>query len=201
MLFGVLTKIFRMRIVHTLSLAIFTWSFSAAIVALELHGVDFPPTSTIDNQRLVLNGCGTRTYGLFRNKIYVAGLYLQNTSDSDQQILNSEGIKQIKMRYMRKIDQDDMRRGWDYYFNENCPDHDCSAYTGEIAEFQAAVIAATKTDDYDYIFTNQSVRILVNNQLVATIEGADFSRLLLSTWIGAAPPTKALKNALLGTSD
>ena len=171
---------------------------SADVAAVNLHGVNFPETLSTGDQRLQLNGYGTRTYGLFRNKIYVAALYLQAKSDSHQEILNSTSIKQIKMRYMRNIDQSDMRRGWIHYFEENCVDGDCSAYQAEIDQFQAMVIAATKTDDYDYIFYHDKVEIRVNDQVYGIIHGIDFSRLLLSTWIGDKPPTRALKEGLLG---
>ena len=42
------------------------------------------------------------------------------------------------------------------------------------------------------------VQVLVNGVPRGTIEGDDFSRALMSIWLGAAPPNPELKSGLLG---
>ncbi len=174
-------------------------SLTQAADEVELHGISFPRQIQTETMELDLNGYGTRTYGVFNTKIYVAALYLSTPSNDPNTILDGDSNKQITMQYMRKIDQDDMREGWDYYFKQACPQQDCSAYRDAIADFQALVIAAKPKDRYDYRFyAADRVDVVVNGELKGTITGKNFARLLLSTWIGAAPPTEELKKSLLG---
>ncbi len=191
------------KVLAIYSLLLSAISFSVNVSAAQLHGVEFSETSRIVNTEknvsidLQLNGVGTRSYGLLRTKIYVAALYLESPSSVDIDILRSEKSKQIKMQYLRSIDQDDMREAWVYYFEENCPERDCSAHQQSIDQFMNSVIDAKPDDEYDYRFFSDSVEILINDESLARINNAAFSRLLLSTWIGDKPPTKRLKRNLL----
>ena len=53
-------------------------------------------------------------------------------------------------------------------------------------------------DQETYVFRHDGVEISRNGKSLGRIEAPDFSRLLLSTWIGATPTTAALKRDLLG---
>jgi hypothetical protein len=169
-----------------------------SVGAAELAGFAVPDRLKVGERELVLNGMGLRTATAFKVKIYVAALYLEQPSREPERVLASSGAKQIRMQYLYAIDAKDMRRAWEASFEQACPDRSCAAFRTQIAEFQAGVSGVGKGDVYDFVFHDDRVEIGASGRATATILGGEFARLLLSTWIGAAPPTEELKSALLG---
>ena len=170
--------------------------------AVELEGLDAPERVTLEDRELRLNGVGLRkaTRFLITASIYVAALYLETPSSSADAILASPQHKQIQLRYLYAIDQADMKRAWAYSFTQNCPDEDCAPFGESIAAFTAWVDGVEPGDTYTYRFLSDRVEIVRNDRPVGAVEGAAFSSLLLSTWIGRSPPTEELKQGLLGGS-
>jgi hypothetical protein len=171
---------------------------AAGADAAERAGFEVPDRIRVADRDLALNGIGVRSATALRIKVYVAALYLENPSRDGGQILDSSGIKQIKMKYLYAISARDMKRGWEHSFTENCPDRRCAPFAAQIAEFQAAVGPVADGDLFDFVFHDDRVEITGPDKAVVTVRGGDFARLLLSTWIGKAPPTEDLKRALLG---
>ena len=171
---------------------------AASAGAAELAGFAVPERVRVGARELALNGIGVRSATAFKVKIYVAALYLEKLSGDEEQVLASDGIKQIKMKYLYAISAADMKRGWEHSFTESCPEKRCEPFRAQIAEFQALVGAVAKGDLYDFFFYDDRVEILRPGASAATVRGGEFARLLLSTWIGKAPPTEELKRSLLG---
>ena len=73
-------------------------------LAAELAGVTLPDTRVVDGKPLLLNGIGLRTYSFLGIKIYVAGLYLPQRSDSAEAILNSPEPKLLEIHFLRDVD-------------------------------------------------------------------------------------------------
>jgi hypothetical protein len=194
--------------------------------AAELYGVELPERLERAERTLVRNGMGTRTATVFRVPIYVAGLYVE-APDADGDavpitrpasdrgalapardatppagdaaaILASTGLKAIVMQYLYTISDADMRKGWDYYFAENCPARDCSPYRTQIDAFMSHVSAVEPGRRYEYLFFPDRVAIMRDGEALGAIDGVGFPRLLLSTWIGDVPPTEELKRDLIG---
>jgi hypothetical protein len=44
----------------------------------------------------------------------------------------------------------------------------------------------------------EGIKVVVDGVLKGTVPGEDFSRVFMSIWLGAAPPSAALKAGLLG---
>lgn len=174
------------------------WLCAGAAGAAELAGFTVPEQLRVGDRELALNGIGVRTATAFRVKIYVAALYLEKPAGDAAGILDSSGIKQIKMKYLYAISAADMKRGWEHSFTESCPGKRCEPFQAQIAEFQARVAAVAEGDLYDFVFFDDRVEIAAPGAPVSTVRGREFSRLLLSTWIGKAPPTEELKRGLLG---
>ena len=166
--------------------------------AAELAGFSVPERVRAGDRELALNGMGVRSATAFRVKIYVAALYLEKPSADAAQILDSSGIKQIKMKYFYAISAADMKRGWDHSFTTSCPEKRCEPFQAQIAEFQATVGAVAEGDLFDFVFFDDRVEIRGPGATAVTLRGREFARLLLSTWIGQAPPTEELKRSLLG---
>jgi hypothetical protein len=178
-------------------LVLVAWGAGAA----ELAGFKVPEKLRVGDRDLVLNGIGVRSASRFglTARIYVAALYLEKPSRDAAQALDSSGFKAIKMKYLYAISAADMKRGWEYSFSASCPEKRCEPFQAQIAEFQALVGAVASGDLIDYAFLDDRVEISRPGAPVATVRGREFVRLLLSTWIGKAPPTEELKRGLLGT--
>ena len=171
---------------------------ASAAGAAELAGFRVPDRVRLGDRELALNGIGVRTATAFKVKIYVAALYLEKPASDAGQVLDSSGVKQIKMKYLYAISAGDMKRGWEHSFTESCPEKRCEPFQAQIAEFQGLVGAVAEGDLYDYSFFDDRVEIARPGSPPVSIRGREFARLLLSTWIGKAPPTEELKRRLLG---
>ena len=170
---------------------------SAPLQAAVLDGVQMPPTRQVAGATLRLNGMGVRLYSMLRIHVYVAGLYLAQPSGNAADILRSPEPKLIEIGYLRDVDQSDVHRAWEHYFEANCATP-CQLPRAEIARFLALTPAIRAGDNGMYLFTPSGVQVIQNGRVLGTVPGADFARLLLSTFIGNAPTSPELKRALLG---
>lgn len=168
--------------------------------AADLHGVALPDTRVVDGRELRLNGIGLRTYSVFGIPIYVAGLYLEQPSDNPDAILQSPERKLLDIRFLRDVDAADAREAWRVGFNQNCRPP-CYLDRTDVQRFLAAVPSMRKGDDSTLLFTSRGVTVTLNGQPMADIPDPHFAATMLSTFIGAAPPTPRLKRELLGLRD
>lgn len=143
---------------------------------------------------LYLNGVGVRKY-LFA-EIYTAALYLTEKKKDEKTVLESIAPKVIHMRYHRAISKADMIRAWRASL-ESARTADGGPFTAAIREFEKSIIATTPDLEIKYVFSAEGVTVL-NPKSTHAIKAPGFSRFLLSTWIGADPPTEELKLGLLG---
>jgi len=162
-------------------------------------GLDAPENIRIEDAELVRNGIGIRsaTRLFITADIYAAALYLVAPSSDADQVLDSTSPKQILIRYLYEIGGDDMKRAWQFSFDKNCPEEDCSAYASAIERFLARVVGVAPGDVYTYRFFADRSEIEYPSGESVTIPGGAFSRLLLATWIGKVPPSAELKAGLL----
>jgi len=178
-----------------------TAALTAVSLAAERDGFQVPDRIEVGEHVLQLNGLATRTATVFRVHIYVAALYLESPSADEEQILASPQLKVIKQRHDYDISERDVKRGWDYAFEQNCPDRTCGAFANERAAFDALLQSVAKGDVYEYVFYPDRTEISLAGKPLGTVPGGEFSRLLLSTWIGAVPPTPDVKRELLAAGE
>jgi len=172
---------------------------SSLASAVQVGKETLPDQWTLDSQTLTLNGAGAREYGFLKIHVYVAALYLAKAEHATDAILKSATPKVLHMRFLRDVSRADTVSAWEHYFAENCL-APCVLPREEIKAFNAIVPQSDTGDTQTYLFRPDSVELLRNGNSLGVVRGADFARLLLSTWIGAAPTTPALKQALLGNA-
>lgn len=179
---------------------------AAAIVAMpvaraaELDGVRMPNTQLVNGQTLLLNGIGLRTYSIFRIRIYVAGLYLEQRSDDPQVILSSKGTKLLQVHFLRNVSAAEARASWQTGFENNCRPP-CYVSANDVRQFLAAIPAFHQGDESRLLFTARGVDVRINGHLLGRIADPHFATVMLSTFIGPVPPTPELKRQLLGIRD
>ena len=168
--------------------------------AKEFHGANFPEKWKVGKAELVLNGVGIRQYSIFKVNVYVAGLYLEKASNDEGAVLNSTGVKHIRMHFLRDVTAQSTREGWREYLKDNA-----TVPWGELQESAEAYLSKIPDIKEGQVFThdfyNDRVVLALENKVLAEISGKEFSRTCLSTWIGKKPSTEKLKAGLLGFSD
>ena len=168
-----------------------------AVWAGTLEGVTMADEVVVADTTLHLNGMGLRRK--LGAKIYVAGLYLEETTNSADEALRSSGPSRIVMHYLtdRATDKK-MDAAWIRGFKMN------SAEVFEILEDRLMTfldfLGDMKVGDVVEctMVPGEGTTVTLNGEEYGTIEGNDFQDALLRVGIGAKPPSKTLKDGLLG---
>lgn len=185
----------RLRYAHVV-VAIALAMCSAARSA-ELDGVILPDSQRRGTLDLRLNGIGLRTYSVLHLHIYVAGLYLTRPSRDADQILRSDDVKILEIRFLHDVTAEQGRKAWRDGFDQNCS-APCPIASRDIERFLAAVPAMSRGDSFTLEFTAGRVEVTANRRHIGTIADPQFARLILATFIGPRPATQRLKSELLG---
>jgi len=151
----------------------------------------FPPVTEAAGRRLLLNGVGARRYLGF--EVYRAALYLERRSGDAAAILASPEAKLIRVRYARDVGPDAVAAAWEEAFAQACGS---GCPVPEPLRRWLRPVAAG--DEETYLFLPDAAELSAKGAAPARVPGAAASRTLLATWIGAHPPTAALKRGLLG---
>ena len=174
------------------SLALFgSLSFSG-----QIENVFFPDQVTVSGTQLKLNGMGLRKATIFKVKVYAAALYVAETSQKPELILDSKSPKVLIMKFMRDVSQDKINDAWDKAFEETQ-----SQFSQELAQLKKLMPNVKDGDTLEYVFTDEKTEFKINNTLKGSMRGGNWSRALLSTWLGKNPPTEELKNGLLNIKE
>ena len=165
----------------------------------ERAGVTLPDQATVGGKTLVLNGMGLRRATLFRIKVYVAGLYLEEKSPDADAILDPERTKRVVLVFVRAVGREDLLKAWDESFKENAGE-DFAALEARVATFHGFMpnrVAKGDTFSFTYV-PRTGVLVTLKDETRGTIPGADFARSLFANWLGKRTPSPALKAGLLG---
>jgi hypothetical protein len=74
----------------------------------------------------------------------------------------------------------------------------CRLPAWQVVQFLAGVPAVHRGDSSTLLFTRRGLDIAINGRAYASIADPQFAQAVLATFIGADPPTPALKRGLLG---
>jgi hypothetical protein len=165
--------------------------------AAELEGFKFPDEITLDNEKLILNGLSVRKATIFRIKIMVAGLYLSKRSVNPDLILNSSEMKQIQIRFIKNISAKKISSMWTEQLMKRCK-KDCTTLNEQADRMGKLMLDIKQADSMIFTFYKEKIKIILNNNIEGVVEGRDFSKALLSLWIGPDPLDESLKDGLLG---
>lgn len=169
--------------------------------AVEREGVKFEPTARVGGAALLLNGTGVRTRAIF--KVYAAGLYVPQTSNSAATLLSQKGPRRLSLTMLRTVDADAFAGPLNDGLHKNHTDAQVAAFKSQIDGMNAALKAideAKKGDvlHFEYL-PDSGTRITVNGQQKGpNIPGEDFFAAMLRIWLGDKPADSDLKKGLLG---
>jgi hypothetical protein len=168
---------------------------------VEVEGVKFEPTVQIGGQSLQLNGAGVRTRVFF--KVYAAGLYVPQKSNSAATLLAQKGPRRVAIGMLRDVDADTFAGSLNDGLKANLSEQQLAGFKSQIEALNAnlkGIGEAKKGDQIHFEFTPEAgTRIVVNGTARGSaIPGEDFFEAVLRVWIGDKPADAALKKGLLG---
>ena len=94
-----------------------------------------PEEQPVAGKTLSLNGMGLRKATIFAVKVYVAGLYLSEKSESATAILAKDQPWHLDLRFLRDVDAADIRDAWEEGFESNA-ESELAALKDRIAVLQ-----------------------------------------------------------------
>ncbi|CBW25350.1 putative exported protein [Halobacteriovorax marinus SJ] len=171
--------------------------FNLSISAATQDGITLPDTVKLSGKELVLNGLGTRKATWLGIKVYVGGLYMQKKSSDYKTFLNDQSPKQIIMEFVRDVDADDLIGGWKDAFKNSVKADDMPKLKDRIEKFYTYFTDIKKGQKMTFNFLADGVESTINGKALEKINGADFSKAMLSVWFINATD-KGLKDGLLG---
>ena len=168
---------------------------------MEVEGVKFASTVQVGGQALQLNGAGVRTRVFF--KVYAAGLYVPQKSNSAPALLAQKGPRRVAIGMLRDVDADTFAGALNDGLKANLSEQQLAGFKAQIEALNAnmkSVGEAKKGDQIDFEFTPEAgTRIVVNGQpRGAAIPGESFFEAVLRIWIGDKPADADLKKGMLG---
>jgi hypothetical protein len=168
---------------------------------VEREGVKFEPAAQVGGAALQLNGTGVRTRAIF--KVYAAGLYVPQKSDSAAALIAQKGPRRLSMTMLRNVDADSFAGPLNAGLKNNHSEAQLAGFKAQIDAMNAALKAvdeAKKGDVLHFEFLPDSgTRITVNGQQKGpNIPGEDFFAAMLRIWLGDKPADADLKKGLLG---
>ena len=176
-----------------------TLVFGAAVAqGAECEGVSFPEQAQSGGASLKLNGLGLRQATLLKINVYVAALYVTQTSTDANAILASKTPKELILHFVRSVDHGDLSKAWDEGFEHNAKSQ-LAALKERIETFKGMMADMSTGQQLRLVYKpGAGVEVDVNGTVKGTIAGDDFAQALFSIWLGAHPPNADLKAGLLG---
>jgi hypothetical protein len=166
--------------------------------ALEIAGVGVEEVlQTTDGSELYLNGAGIREKFFF--DIYIAELYMENPSNSADEVIENSGRKRVVMHFLYdEVTKDKLIEGWNEGFHGNSSTDEVLKLQRRIDQFNEMFDDVKKGDliVLDFIPHSGTV-VTIANQHKGVIPGKDFNDALLRIWLGKEPVDNGLKEKLL----
>jgi len=166
--------------------------------ARTVKGIEFPEEVTIDGKTCRLNGVGVRKK--FVISVYAGGLYMEKPTGNPSEVISSEQVKRVSMRFIYKeVRADQLVEAWNEGFEKNAGKA-VSSLKAKISRFNAFFdepVRKGESVELTYI-PGRGTEVKIKGRVRGVVEGSDFMRALFSVWFGPNPPSEALKKGMLG---
>jgi hypothetical protein len=164
----------------------------------ECKGTSFPEQVQVEGATLKLNGLGLRQATILKVNVYVAALYVAQTSTDANAILKSNVPKQLVLHFVRDVGRADLSKGWDEGFENNAKS-ELPVLKERIEAFKGLMADVKTGQRLSFVHKPAAgIQVDLNGAVKGAIAGEDFARALFSIWLGSNPPNPGLKAGLLG---
>ncbi len=170
---------------------------SSQAFALDVAGVNVPPTVSVNRKTLYLNGAGIRKAYVFV-KVYVGSLYTERKVTTPAQLLADPGEKLIRMSFVHsKVEKDKIVKAFAEGLANNSP---AVAQSAEAKAFLSSFKDDfVKGDTVDIVVSpDGTVTASHNGKILGTVRSPELARGVLLIWFGEKPADADLKKGMLG---
>lgn len=169
---------------------------AAPTFAKELSGVTMPDTVDVGGKTLKLNGMGLRKKSFV--KVYVAGLYLEETSSDPAAILAKDQIRRIDMVMLRDVDKEATVNALKEGFEKNSADK-MPALKERLDKYMAMMPGGKKGQATTMTYIPGKGTVVKDEKGKEYVApGKDFADALFRIWLGKDPISGGLKDGMLG---
>ncbi len=170
---------------------------SSQAFALDVAGVNVPPTVSVRQKTLYLNGAGIRKAYVFV-KVYVGSLYTERKVTTPAQLLADPGEKLIRMSFVHsKVEKEKIVKAFAEGLENNAP---AVAQSAEAKAFLSSFkddFVKGDTVDID-VSPDGTVAASHNGKALGTVRSPALARGVLLIWFGEKPADADLKKGMLG---
>jgi hypothetical protein len=166
--------------------------------AATVSGVNVAESTTVNGQKLVLNGAGLRKKFSFV-KIYVGELYLPAKQSNAAAIVASDSPRRQVMHMLYSVSKDQMCEAWNEGLEANTPNASAEV-KGAFKALCSLMEPIEKGHELVLTYVPATgTQVEINGKVKGTLPGKPTADAVLATWIGAKPaPGEDFKNAVLG---
>ena len=170
---------------------------SSHAFALDVAGVNVPPTVVLQQKTLSLNGAGIRKKFLF--KVYVGSLYTERKVATPAQLLADPGDKLVRMNFVyKKVDKGDIVKAFAEGLENNSPAVARSAEAKAFLSWFTSDFVAGDTVDIA-LAPDGTVSASQNGKALGTVRSPALAQGVLLIWFGEKPADGDLKKGMLGS--
>jgi hypothetical protein len=159
--------------------------------------VNFPEQLQLQGGTLALNGLGVRKATFLKVNVYVAALYVPQRTTDPRAIVDSSGPFELDLQFVRSVGANSIRDGFAEGFAQTAAGN--SALQPRIATLLSWMDDIRTGERMSFIGSpGRGVQFSFAGKMKGIIPGEDFTRALLSIWLGDHPPNPELRSGLLG---
>lgn len=157
--------------------------------------INFSDVYSFENVVMDLKGIGQKKI-MFAN-IFVAGLYLHQDVTIEQAM--DDVAKRVEITYFQNVAASRLAGYISKRMRKNMTSEEYEQVEPRIQKMHDYFIDLSVGDRFSMTYIPDiGTRFECNNQLLGTVEGADFGRGIFATWIGDKPFDKSVKKQVLG---
>ena len=154
----------------------------------------FDDTVELNGKTLLKTGEGTLRWMFI--KVYEGAFYID--ADRPQADPFEDVAKQLVLEYRVKISADQFRESGTEYLRRNVDEKALESLQERLQRLNAAYVDVGKGDRYTLAYLpGKGTTLLLNDEPLVTVEGADFARAYFTIWLGEDPVKESFRDALL----
>ena len=181
----------------------FRVAYLALIALLNVaHGTPLPidksdknaDVQIIERTPLFLKGTAIHRRLIFR--VYELSLYLQDLNTPPEGIIAAVELKYARMRFLRSLSADTLRKAFQESYSKNCLDQ-CVSSNSQLQFFLNTIRDVEDGDVIEFTFFSDHMLVTIPGLDSVSIPGIEFGKIILRTWMGPFPPSERFKRELL----
>ena len=160
-----------------------------------VHGVTFAATAPAGDRQLPLRGAGLLRYGRLI-PVYAAAFYADPGARPEDPL--GDHAKRLEVAYLVSAPARRFNEAGDRILRATLPPAEWEALRPRVATLAAWYPDPKPGDRCALVYTPESgTQLYFNDRLLGTIPGDDFQRAYFRIWLGEAPASVPLRDALL----